>query len=258
MTRKYDSGRRRQSGRRRSPYQQALDGEQVAGDGGGQGEFVKRDAVGGDGDAENARTVGRLDATGRIFQHDGVAGCRSSASENFQNQVGMRLATRHVVNADDGAEVACQAEARQARADVRARPRGRHRQEIATRPQRLQQRDQPRHRAQVGFGQRPHPLVTHRRQMLIPVISHEYHDLVDQVEGRVHASVSVARPADDHDRELVRSQLSRALGKDVGPHFHVNPAILGGVIVRVGDTVLDGSVRRRMATLRARMVGGAR
>lgn len=101
-------------------------------------------------------------------------------------------------------------------------------------------------------------LVTHRRQMLIPVISHEYHDLVDQVEGRVHASVSVARPADDHDRELVRSQLSRALGKDVVPHFHVNPSILGGVIVRVGDTVLDGSVRRRMATLRARMVGGAR
>jgi F-type H+-transporting ATPase subunit delta len=41
------------------------------------------------------------------------------------------------------------------------------------------------------------------------------------------------------------------------PHFHVNPSILGGVIVRVGDTVLDGSVRRRLATLRARMMGGA-
>jgi F-type H+-transporting ATPase subunit delta len=100
-------------------------------------------------------------------------------------------------------------------------------------------------------------LVTHRRQMLIPAIAHEYHDLVDQVEGRVHASVSVARPVDDHDRELVTSQLSRALGKQVVPHFHVNPSILGGVIVRVGDTVLDGSVRRRMATLRGRMLGGA-
>jgi F-type H+-transporting ATPase subunit delta len=97
-------------------------------------------------------------------------------------------------------------------------------------------------------------LVTHRRQMLIPIIAHAYHDLVDQVEGRVHASVTVARPADDADHQLIVSQLSRVLGKEVVPHFHVNPGILGGVIVRVGDTVLDGSVRRRLATLRTRML----
>jgi F-type H+-transporting ATPase subunit delta len=98
-------------------------------------------------------------------------------------------------------------------------------------------------------------LVNHRRQMLIPAISREYNDLVDQVEGRVHASVVVAREADDNDRALVTKQLSRTLGKDVVPHFHVNPGILGGVIVRVGDTVLDGSVRRRLAALRSKMIG---
>jgi F-type H+-transporting ATPase subunit delta len=97
-------------------------------------------------------------------------------------------------------------------------------------------------------------LVTHRRQMLIPQIAHAYHDLVDQVEGRVHASVTVAREAEEADRQLVVAQLSRILGKEVVPHFHVNPSILGGVVVRVGDTVLDGSVRRRLATLRARML----
>ena len=98
-------------------------------------------------------------------------------------------------------------------------------------------------------------LVDHRRQMLIPIIAHEYHDLVDQVEGRVHASVTFAREADDRDRELVTSQLSRTLGKTVVPHFHVNPDVLGGIVVRVGDTVLDGSVRRRLAILRGRMLG---
>jgi F-type H+-transporting ATPase subunit delta len=98
-------------------------------------------------------------------------------------------------------------------------------------------------------------LVSHRRQMLIPVIAQAYHDLVDQVEGRVHASVTVAREPDDSDREVVTTQLKRALGKDVVPHFHVNASILGGVVVRVGDTVLDGSVRRRLATLRSRMLG---
>jgi F-type H+-transporting ATPase subunit delta len=97
-------------------------------------------------------------------------------------------------------------------------------------------------------------LVNHRRQMLIPAIAHAYHDLVDEVEGRVHASVTVARPADDNDRAVVTKQLSRVLGKEVVPHFHVNADILGGVVVRVGDTVLDGSVRRRLATLRARML----
>jgi F-type H+-transporting ATPase subunit delta len=97
-------------------------------------------------------------------------------------------------------------------------------------------------------------LVSHRRQMLIPAIAHAYHDLVDEVEGRVHASVTVARPADDNDRAVVTKQLSRVLGKEVVPHFHVNADILGGVVVRFGDTVLDGSVRRRLATLRARML----
>jgi F-type H+-transporting ATPase subunit delta len=97
-------------------------------------------------------------------------------------------------------------------------------------------------------------LVNHRRQMLIPTIAHEYHDLVDRVEGRVHASVTVVREADEEDAAIVTKHLSRTLGKEVVPHFHVNPGILGGVIVRVGDTVLDGSVRRRLLKLRARMV----
>jgi F-type H+-transporting ATPase subunit delta len=97
-------------------------------------------------------------------------------------------------------------------------------------------------------------LVKNRRQLLIPEIAHEYSDLLDQVEGRVHASVTVAREADDADRKVIVDQLSRVFGKDVVPHFHVDPAILGGVVARVGDTVLDGSVRRRLATLRARML----
>ena len=98
-------------------------------------------------------------------------------------------------------------------------------------------------------------LVNNRRQMLIPAIAHEYHDLVDRVEGRVHASVTVVREPEAADQKVITEQLSRTLGKNVVPHFHVNPSILGGVIVRVGDTVLDGSVRRRLATLRARMSG---
>ena len=97
-------------------------------------------------------------------------------------------------------------------------------------------------------------LISHRRQMLLPEIAREFHDLVDQVEGRLHANVTVALEPSDGDRREISTQLSRAYGKQVVPHFHVNPGILGGVVVRVGDTVLDGSVRRRLSTLRARLL----
>jgi F-type H+-transporting ATPase subunit delta len=97
-------------------------------------------------------------------------------------------------------------------------------------------------------------LVSHRRQMLLPVIAREYHDLVDQVEGRLHANVTVAQEPGDRERRSISKELSRAYGKEVVPHFSVNPAILGGVVVRVGDTVLDGSVRRRLTSLRSRML----
>jgi F-type H+-transporting ATPase subunit delta len=97
-------------------------------------------------------------------------------------------------------------------------------------------------------------LVNHRRQMLLPEIAREYHHLVDQVEGRLHANVTVASEASAAERRAIAAELSRAYGKDVVPHVTVNPSILGGIVVRIGDTVLDGSVRRRLGTLRSRML----
>ncbi|GAC1516627.1 MAG: F0F1 ATP synthase subunit delta [Gemmatimonadaceae bacterium] len=98
-------------------------------------------------------------------------------------------------------------------------------------------------------------VVEKRRQMLIPEISREYQALLDAREGRVQAAVTVARESDAKAQKALTAQISKAIGKEVVPHFTVNPAILGGVVVRVGDKVLDGSVRRRLATLRARMLG---
>lgn len=101
-------------------------------------------------------------------------------------------------------------------------------------------------------------LVDNRRQNLIPEIALEYSNLVDEAEGRVHAQVTVAREANEADRQLLARELSARLGKTVVPHVTVNPAILGGVIVRVGDKVMDGSVRKRLATLRTRLTLPAR
>ena len=100
-------------------------------------------------------------------------------------------------------------------------------------------------------------VVSQRRQHLIGEIAREYHAIVDGIEGRVHAEVTVAQPAEQELAESIVQQLSRVLGKTVVPHFHVRPDILGGTIVRVGDTVMDGSVRRRLAKLRSMMLRGA-
>jgi len=97
-------------------------------------------------------------------------------------------------------------------------------------------------------------LVRKRRQMLIPEIAVEYDSLLDIHEGRLHANVTVAREMSADDENRIAEQLTRVIGKSVVPHMHVNPAILGGVVVRIGDTVMDGSVRRRLSRLKGQML----
>ena len=100
-------------------------------------------------------------------------------------------------------------------------------------------------------------VITNRRQHLIPQIASEYALLVDAIQGRVHARVTVASEPDDALRAIIEKQLGTVTGKRVVPHFIVKPEILGGMIARVGDTVMDGSLARRLETLRGRMLGRA-
>ena len=101
-------------------------------------------------------------------------------------------------------------------------------------------------------------VITKRRQMLIPEVAQEYRRLIDESEDRVHATVTVASEPSGPERDALARQLSRLFGKRVVPHISLNPAILGGVIVKVGDTVMDGSVRKRLAVLRQRMLATVR
>ncbi|MBK5187039.1 MAG: ATP synthase F1 subunit delta [Gemmatimonadaceae bacterium] len=100
-------------------------------------------------------------------------------------------------------------------------------------------------------------VIANRRQHLIPQIASEYALIVDEMQGRVHARVTVAREPDDAMRSSVERQLGTITGKRVVTHFVVKPEILGGVIARVGDTVMDGSLARRLESLRGHMLGRA-
>jgi F-type H+-transporting ATPase subunit delta len=93
-------------------------------------------------------------------------------------------------------------------------------------------------------------VVKRGRQLLFREIATEYLALLDLKLNRVRAGVTLARPADEALRSTIQDSLSQHLGKEVLASFSVDPEILGGAVVRVGERIHDGSVRRRMTKLR--------
>jgi F-type H+-transporting ATPase subunit delta len=92
------------------------------------------------------------------------------------------------------------------------------------------------------------------RQQLMREMATEYLGLLDVKHDRVRAGVTLARTPDERLKRAIQDALTRQLGKQVIPAFSVDPEILGGAIVRVGERVLDGSLRRRMTRLRRHLL----
>ena len=97
-------------------------------------------------------------------------------------------------------------------------------------------------------------VVKRGRQGILGEIAGAYGDLLDEHFGRVRAQVTVARPPDAALAKTIADTLSANLAKTVVPSFQVDPDILGGAIVRVGDRVYDGSVKRRLLRLRKQLL----
>ncbi len=73
--------------------------------------------------------------------------------------------------------------------------------------------------------------------------------------GRAIAEVRVAAELDDDRRQRLAKAIEHATGKKIDMKVIVDPSLLGGVSVKVGDTVIDGSVTRRLGELKARLIG---
>lgn len=110
----------------------------------------------------------------------------------------------------------------------------------------------------ASFGGRvPEPLlrfllvvVDKRRQAQLREIAAAFHDLVDERHNRVRARIKLAEPPDEALRAEIVRGLEQRLGKRVVPSWETDRDMIGGVVVRVGDQILDGSVRHRLASLR--------
>jgi F-type H+-transporting ATPase subunit delta len=96
-----------------------------------------------------------------------------------------------------------------------------------------------------------------RRQRLLRDIARAYADLVDEHHNRAHVEVTVAREMSDEMKDRVARGLSDLLGKTAIPHVRVKPEVIGGIVVRAGDTIYDGSLRRRLERMRRQLTAAS-
>jgi F-type H+-transporting ATPase subunit delta len=95
-------------------------------------------------------------------------------------------------------------------------------------------------------------LVARRRRfpLLVPIAG-QFEELYDRMMGRLKAEGKTAVGLDDQRRLALEEALSGFTGKSVSLRLEVDPAVLGGITVKIGDQVLDGSLKTRLGLLQA-------
>ncbi len=99
-------------------------------------------------------------------------------------------------------------------------------------------------------------LVTKGRLGIIGDIADEYQRLVDNyrgIEGAEVAEVTTAIPLDDEDRLRLAQRITSLVGKPVVLKPKVDSSLIGGIIIRVGDRLIDGSIRSKLEALKREM-----
>jgi F-type H+-transporting ATPase subunit delta len=97
-------------------------------------------------------------------------------------------------------------------------------------------------------------LNTHGRLGLLRQIAGAYHEMLDERLGKVEVDLTVAKPLTDEQTAAARQKISAALRKDAVVHTYVDDAIIGGVIVRVQDKLLDASVRYQLQAMKEQLL----
>jgi F-type H+-transporting ATPase subunit delta len=100
-------------------------------------------------------------------------------------------------------------------------------------------------------------LVQRRRIEQLPRIAAEFRRLDDDRQGIVHATATSAAALTDTEKRALTARLEQMTGGRVALETQVDESLLGGLVVRVGDRLIDGSVRGRLERLRNQLASGA-
>ena len=98
-------------------------------------------------------------------------------------------------------------------------------------------------------------LAQNRRLAQLGNIIRAYNQLAAHHRGETSAEVTSAHPLDDDQVAALKRNLKARLGRDVAVDLNVDPAILGGLVVKVGSQMIDGSIRTKLNTLAHAMKG---
>ena len=101
-------------------------------------------------------------------------------------------------------------------------------------------------------------LVERGRIDQLPNVAADYHRLLNQGRGVVEAVATAAAPLTGDETEALQRKIAEMTGRTVDLRVEIDESLIGGLTVRVGDTLYDASVRGRLERLRSRLVAGAR
>jgi F-type H+-transporting ATPase subunit delta len=82
----------------------------------------------------------------------------------------------------------------------------------------------------------------------------EYGRLVDEHRGIAHAEVATAVPLEPEEKDKLVRRLGDLVGREIVLTTRVDPAIIGGLVARVGDKLIDGSTKSRLLALRESLI----
>jgi F-type H+-transporting ATPase subunit delta len=100
-------------------------------------------------------------------------------------------------------------------------------------------------------------LAKNRRMFAAPEMARAYRALAAKERGEVTAQVVSAHPLSEAQQAALKDTLAALVGKDVKLAAKVDPALLGGLVVKVGSRMVDSSLRTRLQSLTLALKGGA-
>lgn len=97
-------------------------------------------------------------------------------------------------------------------------------------------------------------LIDHQRIAMVEQIARQFEVELDAELGFAQAQVTSARPLSEGEKRELESRVATLTGKKVRARYAANPELLGGVMVQVGSTIYDGTVRGQLQKLRQQLV----
>ena len=98
-------------------------------------------------------------------------------------------------------------------------------------------------------------LARNRRLSQLPGVIRAFNTLAARHRGEITAEVTSAHPLDDGQVDAIKENLRTRYGSDIAVDLNVDPAILGGLVVKIGSRMIDGSIRTKLNNLAQAMKG---